>query len=107
MRISHLVAYHWGLAMNDQLQDAWPRLGSVLKGAAAVLLAMVGFAAAVLVPYLHSTRAETRPRLAMVQPVSAHQSSAEASDQPGDGNDSAGSVHNHHYREAHRFVSSD
>lgn len=88
-------------------QDAWPRLGSVLKGAAAVLLAMVGFAAAVLVPYLHTTRAETRPRLAMAPTVTAHQSGAEATEEAGDDSDSAGSVHNHHYREAHRFISSD
>lgn len=92
--------------MTDQ-QDAWPRLGCVLKGAAAVLLAMVGFAAAVLVPYLHSTRAETRQRLAMAQTITPHQSGAEATEEPGDNSDAAGSVHNHHYREAHRLISSD
>lgn len=89
--------------MTDQ-QDAWPRLGSVLKGAAAVLLAMAGFAAAVLVPYLHTTRAETRPRLAMDQVAAPSEVSAKAS---GDGSDRPGTVLNHYYREAHRFNASN
>lgn len=89
--------------MTDQ-KDAWPRLGSLLKGAAAVLLAMLGFAGAVLVPYLHTTRAETRPRLAMAQVVEPSEVSAEAS---GNGSDSPGAVLNHHYREAHRLNASN
>lgn len=93
--------------MTDPQEDAWPRLGSVLKGAAAVLLAMVGFAAAVLVPYLHTTRAETRPRLAMAQTVTTHQPGAEVTDETGDSSDELAAVQNHHYREAHRFISSD
>jgi hypothetical protein len=89
--------------MTDQ-KDAWPRLGSVLKGVAAVIFAMVGFAAAVLVPYLHTTRAETRPRLAMAQVAAPIEVSAEAS---GDGSDRPGAVLNHHYREAHRLNASN
>lgn len=89
--------------MTDQ-QDAWPRLGSVLKGAAAVLLAMLGFAAAVLVPYLHTTRAETRSRLAMAQVVAPSEVSAKAS---GNGSGNPGAVLNHHYREAHRLNASN
>jgi hypothetical protein len=78
-----------------------------LKGAAAVLLAMVGFAVAVLVPYLHSTRAETWPRLAMARTPSAHQSGAEVTEAASESSAAASSVRNHHYREAHRFIASD
>ena len=89
--------------MTDQ-QDAWPRLGSILKGAVAVICAMVGFAAAVLVPYLHTTRAETRPRLAMAQVDEPNEVDTgvrnENSGRPG-------AVLNHHYREAHRLNASN
>lgn len=89
--------------MTEQ-QDAWPRLGSILKGAAAVICAMVGFAAAVLVPYLHSTRAETRPRLAMAPVVAPSEVNTEASSE---GSNKIGAVLNHHYREAHRLNASN
>lgn len=89
--------------MTDQ-QDAWPRLGSIMKGAVAVICAMVGFAAAVLVPYLHSTRAETRPRLAMAQIVAPSEVSTEARNE---GSDRTAAVLNHHYREAHRLNASN
>jgi hypothetical protein len=89
--------------MTDR-QDTWPRIGSILKGAAAVICAMVGFAAAVLVPYLHSTRAETRPRLTVAQVVAPSEVGTEARSE---GSDRTGAVMNHHYREAHRLNASN
>jgi hypothetical protein len=90
--------------MTERNNDS-PQLASVLKGMAAVIVAMVGFAAAVLVPYLHTTRAETRPRLAMAK--AAEPSVVEARDESGDSSDQAGAVQNHHYREAHHLTASN
>lgn len=85
--------------------DAWPHLGSVLKGIAAVIVAMVCFAVAVLVPYLHTTRADSRPRLAMAHVTAPDP--AEARDESDNTPDGAASVQNHHYKEAHRLNASN